>query len=98
MDLSGEPHEAKPSPHGNRTPVPTLGTSLGGQLTSFGRFGEQKKSLGPTANQTPIPWSTTSWSSDYPNVSHKRPKTTCKVGKFREHSLYSVIGTYSILQ
>ena len=51
----------------------------------------KKKTLGPTANRTPIPWSGTSWSTDYTNISHKRPKTTCKVGKFRQHSLYNVI-------
>jgi len=45
IDLSSEPHDVKTSPHGNRTPVPLLGTRLGGQLTSVGRFGEQKKHL-----------------------------------------------------
>jgi hypothetical protein len=42
-DLSGQPHDVKLSPHGKGRLVPTLGTRLGGQLTSFERFGEQKK-------------------------------------------------------
>jgi hypothetical protein len=50
MDLSGEPHDVKTSPHENKTPVRTIGTRLGGQLTSVGRSEEQKKTLGPTAN------------------------------------------------